>query len=274
MTSRLTRKWPAIFTLLCALPPHPAAAGSSQWAETEGARLRMVAESVQPGREELRGMLQIELEPGWKTYWREPGAAGIPPTISISGDAIEQVTIHYPVPEWTDDPYGAWAGYKHPVSLPLTFEIAEGGTPKTIEADVFLGICRDVCVPVSAHFAVPVAEKRTNAVQALLLDTAFSALPGGNSDRLSVDGASWTADGALEVRLRHSPSEAADPQLFLSAGASHPFRKPVRVSEDGTASVFRAEPAFDPAAAAELTLTVTARNGIDAVEVTLSLPAN
>ena len=273
MVTYPVRKWLAIFTLLCAVSPHRAEAGASRWEETDGARLRIVAERAQPGQETLRGILQIELEPGWKTYWREPGSAGIPPMVSVQNEAIAGVTIHYPAPEWTDDPYGSWAGYKHPVSLPLTFAVAGDETPEAFDADVFLGICRDVCVPVGVQFEVPVSESRSNTMQALLIDTAFSALPGENSDRLSVDSAEWTADGDLEVTLKHSISAEAEPSLFIAAGADRPFKKPERVSGSATGTVFRVEPAFDPAEAGDLDLIIAARNGIDAVEIAIEVPA-
>jgi DsbC/DsbD-like thiol-disulfide interchange protein len=272
MTIFNSHKWPAIFALLCGVMPQQAAAAASQWEETEGARLRMVAEPARPGETALRGVLQIELEPGWKTYWREPGAAGIPPQVSVRNDGISGVTIHYPAPEWHDDPYGSWAGYEHPVSLPLTFALSGDAAPAALEADVFLGICRDVCVPVSVHFEVPVGEGKANAMRTLLLDAAFAALPAGNSERLAIEDAQWRPDGALEITV-HLAAASGEPQLFLSAGVNHPFKKPVRVSNDGETAVFHAEPVFDPAKAGEIDLMVTARRGIDAVEIPLTLPA-
>jgi len=263
-------KWPAIFALLCGLVPQQAAAAAAQWQETDGARLRIVAEPARAGTTDLRGMLQIELKPGWKTYWREPGAAGIPPQISLGDDAAADVTIHYPAPEWHDDPYGSWAGYAQPVSLPLTFTTSADNWPASLKASVLLGICRDVCVPVSMEFDVPVDEKKPNAMQTLLLDTAFSALPAEHSERLSITDVVWTADGMLEVRLDRAASDT-DPQLFVSAGSSRPFKKPVLVSDDGGTTLFRVEPVFDPAKAGELTLVLTARHDVDAVERTFTV---
>ena len=259
------KKWPVIFTLFCGVVPQQAAAAASPWQETDGARLRIVAEPARPSATDLRGMLQIELEPGWKTYWREPGAAGIPPQISLGDDAATAVTIHYPAPEWHDDPYGSWAGYAQSVSLPLTFATSADTWPGTLKASVFLGICRDVCVPVSMDFDVPIDEKKPNAMQTLLLDTAFSALPADDSDRLSIANAAWTSDGVLEISLKHAASDT-DPQLFVSAGSNRPFKKPVLVSDDGETALFRAEPVFDPAKAGEMTVVLTARRGVDVVE--------
>ncbi|MCI5076781.1 protein-disulfide reductase DsbD domain-containing protein [Oricola sp.] len=272
MIHLLTKNWPAGFALICAIVPQQVLAASSPWEVTDGARLRMLVEPAEPGRSDMRGLLQIELEPGWKTYWREPGSAGIPPQISIDSDAIEAVEIHYPAPEWSDDAYGSWAGYKQPVALPLTFTLSGGATPQAVAADVFLGICHDVCVPVSVRFEVTPNDGRGHAMQKLLLNAAFDALPRGNTERLAIDSATWTTDGSIEITLHHASAEA-EPQLFVSAGSTYPFKKPVRVTSDDSSTTFRIEPAFDPAEAGDLDLLVTARKGIDAVETSLTVPA-
>ena len=43
--------------------------------------------------------LEIMLAPGWKTYWRTPGDAGIPPQFNWSGsENLSAVGVSYPVP--------------------------------------------------------------------------------------------------------------------------------------------------------------------------------
>jgi len=264
-------KFPVILAISCALSPQPVMAAASHWEETDGGRLRIVTEPWQAGMTTLRGALQIELEPGWKTYWREPGSAGIPPQVAVAGEAA-QVAIHFPVPNWVDDDYGSWAGYKHPVTLPLTFTLAKDNSSRDISADVFLGICKEICIPVAAHFEVPLTVSTGSSLQTMQVDAAFAALPGGNSEALSIGVPSWTEEGKLEVSLAHRGG-AGEAQLFLSAGAEHQFRKPVAVSEDGTTTVFRADPLFDPGKDSDVEMIVAARRGDDTAETTLRMPA-
>src|ERR1044072_9900077 len=48
----------------------------------------------------LLGGIAIQLQPGWKTYWRTPGDSRVPPRLSFSKSAhVEAVTA-------------AWAGHK------------------------------------------------------------------------------------------------------------------------------------------------------------------
>ena len=43
--------------------------------------------------------LTIRLAPGWKTYWRAPGDAGIPPGFNWSGSSnVAGVRVQFPVP--------------------------------------------------------------------------------------------------------------------------------------------------------------------------------
>ena len=132
-----------------------AQASSSAWLETDGARIRLVTTGAPDAQGHLKGMLDIQLKPGWKTYWRDPGDAGVPPTIDVSANPdIERVDIDFPVPQRHDEGDFQWAGYDYPVALPVTFTFKAGSGSSPIEADVFLGVCETICVPVQAKFSV------------------------------------------------------------------------------------------------------------------------
>ncbi|HAY91599.1 MAG TPA: hypothetical protein DCY34_08055, partial [Rhodobacteraceae bacterium] len=43
--------------------------------------------------------LVLELEDGWKTYWRSPGASGFPPQFDFSTSKnVEDISIEWPAP--------------------------------------------------------------------------------------------------------------------------------------------------------------------------------
>ena len=58
--------------------------------------------------------LEVALQPGWKTYWRQPGSAGgIPPQVSWQGSAnLGTATLLFPAPKRMVDQTGATIGYK------------------------------------------------------------------------------------------------------------------------------------------------------------------
>src|ERR1700716_4085312 len=69
----------------------------------------------------LLGGIAIELQPGWKTYWRTPGDSGVPPRFDFSkSENIEAVTVLWPAPAKFDDGAGGHSmGYHDQVVLPL-----------------------------------------------------------------------------------------------------------------------------------------------------------
>ncbi|WP_158284782.1 protein-disulfide reductase DsbD domain-containing protein [Oricola cellulosilytica] len=250
----------------------PAQAGASKWQETDGGRLRIVTEPVQPGSTSLRGALQIDLVPGWKTYWREPGSAGVPPQITAMSGAHDEVRIDFPVPHWVDDPYGAWAGYTEPVTLPLTFGIDPDSPPAVIEANVFLGICKDVCIPFTAKVDIEISGGQSERLQGLLVSAAHGALAPDSSDALSVRNVRWTETGALEIRVSTDDANSKEMALFVSGGTERPFQKPVQTAT-GVEATFAVQPLFDTEEAGAFDLVIAARHGADTVETTISLPA-
>ncbi|MEJ6478965.1 MAG: protein-disulfide reductase DsbD family protein, partial [Octadecabacter sp.] len=64
----------------------------------------VAAFDILPGWRTDRGThmvaVRISLAPGWKTYWRAPGDAGIPPQFQWDGSQnINAAQFHWPIPE-------------------------------------------------------------------------------------------------------------------------------------------------------------------------------
>ena len=93
--------------------------------------------------------LHIELEPGWKTYWRSPGDAGIPPIFDWQGSTnMAGAELLWPRPEIIESGGERTLGYHDSLVLPIRVAPAHPGEPVTIRAMVDLGVCLDICVPV------------------------------------------------------------------------------------------------------------------------------
>ena len=101
----------------------------------------------------LLGGVAIQLQPGWKTYWRTPGDSGVPPRFDFSkSDNVETVTVLWPAPKKFDDGAGGFAlGYKQQVVLPLRIVAKNADKPVTLRADVSYAVCDKLCIPVEAH---------------------------------------------------------------------------------------------------------------------------
>ncbi|WP_295812107.1 protein-disulfide reductase DsbD domain-containing protein [uncultured Nitratireductor sp.] len=198
----------------------PAFAASSQWQESEGGAVRLVTTGLPDKDGNLRGVLEIDLKPGWKTYWRNPGAAGIPPQIDISRSPhIGTAEIGYPAPERIHDGETQWAGYKHSVSLPITFTLDRANAVTLIDADVFLGICETICIPFQASFMFDPGAGAEDVGDALAVERAFASLPAPADAHFGITGIERSGD-ALILKASLPPS-AQNPALFIDHERAH-----------------------------------------------------
>jgi len=103
--------------------------------------------------------LRIRLAPGWKTYWRAPGDAGIPPRFDWRGSRnIGAVAFHWPVPKVFDQNGMRSVGYANELILPMELTPRRPGGPIAVRAEVEIGVCEEVCIPMSARIAADLPE--------------------------------------------------------------------------------------------------------------------
>ena len=92
--------------------------------------------------------LDIGLQPGWKTYWRAPGEAGIPPVFDWTGSQnLGAVRILWPSPDVFDLNGMRTIGYHDRLVLPLELTPKIAGEPIRLKMRVDLGLCKDICIP-------------------------------------------------------------------------------------------------------------------------------
>src|SRR6266849_1135505 len=101
----------------------------------------------------LLGGIAFQLQPGWKTYWRNPGDSGVPPRFDFSkSDNVEAVTVLWPAPMKFDDGAGGQSlGYKQQVVLPLRIVAKSADKPVMLRAAINYAVCDKLCVPVEAN---------------------------------------------------------------------------------------------------------------------------
>lgn len=225
--------------LVCIVPWGAATAASSQWTDTPGGRVRFLVDTPQKAVSTVAGAIEIRLAPGWKTYWRNPGDTGVPPSLHLSGSTnIEGATISFPPPQRYEDGEYTWAGYEAPVSFPVTLTIADPGKPARIAGSFFLGVCHDICVPVEAKFDVPIKVGAQDPLAHTLVLAAQSRLPKPATPDFGVVSARRDGDMlTLEARL---PQPGAAAELFLSGGEELMLGTPKLVSSDEGGARFSA----------------------------------
>src|SRR5215831_3829707 len=138
-----------IFAALFAIEAR--AQDASPWQQDSHSAVRLLAGSRSGAV--LLGGVAIQLQPGWKTYWRNPGDSGVPPRFDFSkSDNVEAVTVLWPAPGKFDDGAGGIAlGYKQQVVLPLRIVAKNADKPVMLRASLSYAVCDKLCVTVEAN---------------------------------------------------------------------------------------------------------------------------
>jgi thiol:disulfide interchange protein DsbD len=114
------------------------------------------ADTYKPGQT-FRIGLWLRIKPGWHTYWLNPGDAGAPPTIDVTGAPAGEIT--YPTPQREQDgPFTSFV-YLNEVLLPVTIRPPAGATgPLHLDVHATWLVCEKVCVPEEGNFALDVPQ--------------------------------------------------------------------------------------------------------------------
>ncbi len=106
--------------------------------------------------------LRLRLKPGWKTYWRAPGDAGIPPQFDWAGSQnLAAARLLWPRPEVVTTDGIRSVVYHNDVVIPIELTATDPDKPIEINATVELGVCKDICVPVNTRFDIVLPADRT-----------------------------------------------------------------------------------------------------------------
>jgi DsbC/DsbD-like thiol-disulfide interchange protein len=144
---------------------------ASPWQRDNHSAVRLLAGSRSGAV--LLGGIAVQLQPGWKTYWRTPGDSGVPPRFDFSkSENIDAVTVLWPAPTKFDDGAGGFSlGYHDRIVLPLRIVAKTPDKPVTLRATIDYAVCEKICIPVQAS-----AELSFNSVASTEDSTLFAAL--------------------------------------------------------------------------------------------------
>ena len=104
----------------------------------------------------LRAGIEIRLEPGWQTYWRDPGDSGAPPKFDFSAsENVKSVSVLWPAPQrFPDGAGGNSIGYINHVILPLHVVPTDDAKQTALRLKLDYDICSNICIPVEANLAL------------------------------------------------------------------------------------------------------------------------
>lgn len=180
----------------------------------------------------MSGLL-LDLAPGWKTYWRAPGGGGIPPQFNWSGSKnLASVEVRYPVPKIMRQNGLTSIGYDGDVVFPLIVTPKDATRPVTLQAEIEVGVCEEVCIPMTLrlgavlpatgrHHAGIAASLKNQPTQAGSFDCEITPISDGLSMRATTNGAPFIAEIAVietsAPGVWVSPSDMAQSGRTLTA---------------------------------------------------------
>ena len=120
--------------------PHVAygSEAASDWQAGPKAEVRLISATTAVG--DLAALplgVEVKLEDGWKTYWRSPGDAGIPPQVDFTGSSnIASTQFRWPVPARFQYYDLETFGYSKQVVFPIDVQLERPGEPAALRARV------------------------------------------------------------------------------------------------------------------------------------------
>lgn len=206
------------------------AEGNGATLATDQVTISLARENAMPDGT-VRGALVVDLAPGWKTYWIDPGASGIPPTIDFSETrGLGGATLRFPAPHRLGEDFSRANGYKQPVSIAFELAPKPQAAIGPIEAQILLGVCAEICIPVQANLT----GESDAAVDAPLVAAAFSALPDRSGDIGRIRSAVANAEGDVLTITAEYAEAAETPDLFVRGPEGWYFDEPAApTSRDG-----------------------------------------
>jgi len=257
----------ALFWAAC-VPPAGALEGA--WDGPAEGEVRLLAATAAAGPDgRLEAGIEFRLAPGWKTYWRDPGEAGVPPRFDWSrSDNVAAAEVAWPAPKRVAfDGLDSYV-YGNGTILPVAVRLARPGEAASLRLGLEFGVCREVCIPVAAELVLDLA--------------AAPAAPSPAADRL----AAWRARvprPAAAAGVRALPPRALGTELLVELEAERPFVAPdllveapppwrfgrprVTLGAAGGQVAFRLPVLSEQPLPADTPLTLTLLDGADAVEI-------
>ncbi|WP_108485188.1 protein-disulfide reductase DsbD domain-containing protein [Oceaniglobus ichthyenteri] len=164
-------------SFVCALAAPVAALGPGDMATVD----------ILPGWRTAQGThmaaIRVTLAPGWKTYWRAPGDAGIPAQFDWHGSGnMGAVALHWPTPDVFYQNGMTSVGYHDQVILPVEITPRDAGAPIRMAGEINMGVCQDICVPITVQIAadLPAANGHKDArIRAALDDRPMTRRTAG-----------------------------------------------------------------------------------------------
>ncbi len=282
---------PALIILALTLITHvhfalPANAAVGTWQVAEGGyvegRLITAVNSV-GDLKSIPAALELKIKPGWKTYWRSPGDAGLPPRLNWDASQnLANAKLAYPAPE-RFELFGLQTfGYSERVLFPIELAILKPSQELALAADVELLVCEKICVPQTLKLALqlPTGPTQPDTETTQRINQFQNKVPrkGPTPDLEIADAKAITNNNQSALRIAiESKTPLNKPDVFVETDPYIAFNAPtIALSNDRRSAIITLK-TTDPLPVgqtlANRTATLTLTDNSRAIEQRLSIKA-
>lgn len=190
-------------------PQVPLAGGKNTKLKEHHTKISLVADvqSIQPGRAFTVGV-RMRMDPGWHTYWKNSGEAGLPTEIVWTlPDGFTAGDIQWPLPHKYNES-GDVLTYGYETETMLLVPILppadlRPGNSVTLKAKVSWLECEKICIPgdADAGITLPVADADPGRAHAALFERYRAQVPQPLPADAGIAVHSETGNGKISIRL-------------------------------------------------------------------------
>ena len=236
--------------------------------ELNNARARLLAgpPAAKAAKSYLAGV-EITLAEGWKTYWRMPGDAGVPPMFDWTGSTnVASLKVLYPAPSRMSEPAAETVGYKKSVLFPVEVVPKDASRPVGLALAMEFGVCRDICIPAEAKFSLTLQPAAMAGAPLPAVVAALEHVPRQQAGRRALDPRLKSATASLEGDAPRLTIEANFPRggesadIFIEAPDGLYVPLPRRLPDAGNGAADLTADAADGLVRFEVDLKGSARD--------------
>lgn len=221
--AHVTKRWFSIYLLAALLMASQSKPALAQGMTNEPVtRLEVIpANRITEGQKTIRQViLRMHIPQGYKTYWRHPGEAGLPPQLDWTGsENVKHISWDWPVPEVDGREPSRSLVLGGVLDVLLHVHIKEATKPIVLALKLSHGLCKEICLPAEATAAQEIRPEQP-------IPTTTTQLKGQWPSRETSTKGWQLTQQQREITLTFPWSievaEAAMPLVFMDAGDENP----------------------------------------------------
>jgi suppressor for copper-sensitivity B len=227
----------------------------------------MVGDGIAAAPDERWVGVRLDLGPGWKTYWKSPGEAGLPNEFDWSGSSnLADAQVQWPAPLRLSILGLETVGYTQEVLFPVRLRVQDPNAETSIRLKLAVYACSTICVRQERMLEATFRPGDGGPSQPAI-DAWRSKVPGPASDALSILSIERSSTGPASLRIAISSSKPLlAPDVFIEGEPPLSGDKPVVTFDHGNRATLAVDlPGETADGLRKRTVTATVVSGGDSV---------